>query len=205
MASCFATAAFVTAFISRAKWAAIFAFALPALGVAQDTDGNDRPSNWQVTHQQAHGIWDTVCDERGVGEDFEIRCYIRHVEVFSPRPKFAAQFLFVTAFDGGEVEFGLEAGTLFLPGNFRLERDGEAVWSTLRPGCLTGLSCSFTGDAARSLLRDMRAGGQLAFDFRDRHGETRALRWSLDGFSAAVDDFNLQAADRNLPPLPVLP
>lgn len=191
---------------TRATLACCLSLVLPAM--AQDAEGNDRPSNWEVTHQRAHGIWDSVCDQRDTGDAHQKRCYIRHVDVFSPRPKFAAQFLFVTnpaQGSGPEVEFGIEAGTLFAPGNFRLERGGETTWSTLRPGCLTGISCRFDDQAAQELLSQMRMGGVLAFDFRDRHGETRALRWSLDGFPKALADFNLQATKRNLPPLPDLP
>ena len=171
--------------------------------LAQDAQGNDRPSNWRVTHQQKHGIWSTICDEREAGGALEKRCYIRHVEVFSPRPKFAAQFLFVTATEGSKVEFGIEPGTFFRPGDFRLERDGETTWSTARLGCLTGLACSFDGEDALELLAEMQAGGGFVFAFRDRHGEGRVLTWSLDGFDAALADFNSQSQARNLPLIPL--
>lgn len=167
--------------------------------LAQDAQGNDRPSNWRVTHQQKHGIWSTICDEREADGALEKRCYIRHVEVFSPRPKFAAQFLFVTANRGGEVEFGIEPGTFFRPGDFRLERDGQVAWSTARLGCMTGLACSFDGAHAQELLAEMQAGGGFVFAFRDRHGEGRMLNWPLDGFDAALTDFNRQSQARNLP------
>ena len=86
---------------------ALCAFALPAY--AQDADGNDTAGNWRVTYTATHGIWSTICDERGNTPDLEQRCYIRWVDVFSPRPKFAAQFLFVTQTpDGPEVDFGME-------------------------------------------------------------------------------------------------
>lgn len=173
---------------------------VPHLTQAQDADGTDRPSNWRVTHQQTHGIWTTACDERGEGTAFEQRCYIRWVDVFSPRPAFAAQFLFVTADDvGPTVEFGLEAGTFFAPGNFRIEKGDVRVWSTLRPGCLTGLSCAFSGKAGQDLLNIMQGSGEMAFDFRDRHGKSQSLRWPLEAFSKALADFNVQSATRTLP------
>ncbi|WP_421703531.1 hypothetical protein [Aliiroseovarius sp.] len=187
----------VTLFLAAGAWAN------PAL--AQDAQGNDRPSNWRVTHQHAHGIWETICDERHSADYLEKRCYIRHVEVFSPRPTFAAQFLFVTATDGGEVQFGIEPGTLFRPGNFRLERDGETAWSTARLGCLTGLSCTFSREDALALLAEMRTGGGFVFAFRDRHGESRRLDWPLDGFDAALADFNGQSRARGLPTITLGP
>lgn len=191
----------VVRFVAIVVLACIVPLITPVITFAQDADGNDRPSNWVVTYQQAYGIWDTVCDQRGDGEAREKRCYIRHVDVFSPRPNFAAQFLFVTNADGVSVQFGIEPGTLFLPGRFRLQRGGDVVWSTRHPGCLTGVSCAFDGEAALELLTEMVTGGTFAFDFRDRHGASQSLRWSLEGFAAALDDFNTQSTARELPPI----
>lgn len=167
---------------------------------AQDEQGNDTPGNWVVTHQQAHGIWSTLCDERANRRDETKRCYIRWVDVFSPRPDFAALFLFVTSEQGLlSVEFGTEAGTLFDPNGFRIETMQGTSWSTQKLGCLTGLTCTFQGAEARTLLAAMRDGGAFAFDFVDRHGNRQRLDWPLKGFDAAMADFEIQRAARNLP------
>ena len=42
-----------------------------------------------------------MCDERKTGDLLEQRCYLRYVDVFSPRPNFGAIFAFVTA-DGND-------------------------------------------------------------------------------------------------------
>ncbi|MCK8484601.1 hypothetical protein MUY21_11200 [Aliiroseovarius sp. S2029] len=184
--------------------AALIIAASPA--AAQDADGNDRPSNWRVTHQSKSGIWTTACDERGAGEALEQRCYIRWVDVFSPKPKFAALFVFITNADNRpEVAFGTEAGTLFSPGGFRIENGGRRVWNTLRPGCLTGLRCTFTGDDALKLIGVMQSEGEFAFEFRDRHGTSQSLRWPLSGFADALERFNAQSGLRGLPTLPIAP
>ncbi|WP_412554164.1 invasion associated locus B family protein [Shimia sp. MIT1388] len=181
------------------RWLAALTLAATPLA-AQDQDGNDRPSNWRVTHHAIHDIWNTLCDERDENGTLAQRCYIRRVDVFSPQPNFAAQFFFLTQSEDSrpEIEFGLELGTLTAPGNFRIERDGTSVWRTNRVGCLTGTGCTFDGDAAETLLLEMRTGGDFRFTFRDRHGASQDLTWPLTGFEAAFADYNAQLAKRGL-------
>lgn len=168
---------------------------------AQDLQGNDTPGNWQVRHQQAFGIWNSMCDERVENGALRQRCYIRYVDVFSARPDFGAQFLFVThEGDTAQVEFGLEPGTLFSPNGFRIDRGEGTAWRTRRPGCLTGLSCTFEAQEAETLLREMAAGGDMRFVFIDRHGKAQDLTWSLGGFDAALADFHTQLRARDLLP-----
>jgi len=171
--------------------------ALPAAG--QDRQGNDRPSNWVVTHFSKSGIWESMCDERPEDGIMHRRCYIRHVDVFSPRPKFAAQFMFITPEDDGlRVEFGMEPGTIFSPGGFRIESGANFSWSTRRFGCLTGLTCVFGGEEATELVEAMVGGGDFRFVFLDRHATRRNIVWPLDGFADALADFRTQAAARGL-------
>ena len=173
--------------------------ALP--GFAQDLEGNDTPGNWRVRHSESFGIWNSMCDEREEDGALRQRCYIRYVDVFSPRPDFAAQFLFVVVEDGEtSVDFGLEPGTLFSPNGFRIDKSGETAWRTRRPGCLTGLSCRFEGDAASDLLSAMTQGGDMRFVFIDRHGKAQDLTWPLAGFDAAMADFRSQSQTRKLLP-----
>ncbi|MEX0350396.1 MAG: hypothetical protein AB3N15_13315 [Paracoccaceae bacterium] len=172
-------------------------FALPA--AAQDRQGNDTASDWRVTHYQSFGIWNSICDERAEDTLLVQRCYLRWVDVFSPRPKFGGQFIFVTPEpDGYRIEFGIEPGTLFSPDGFRIEHEGKVTWRTRWPGCLTGLNCAFTGSDADELLAVMEGGGTFRFTFRDRHGAKRDLNWPLAEFPAAIADFKVQAKSRGL-------
>jgi hypothetical protein len=163
---------------------------------AQDRDGNDRPSDWVVDHYKPFGLWDSACDHRDTDGVREERCYLRYVEVFSPRPKFAAQFIFVTP--GPTLEIGLERGTLFPKDGIRIEDMTGVLWRTDRILCRTGLSCTFDGDDAQILLNAMVDGSVFAFDFTDRHGAPRELRWDLNAFGGALADFTAESKARGL-------
>lgn len=175
--------------------ALLLTLTLPLTAPAQDRAGRNTPGEWVVTQYTPHGLWDMICDQR----DAEQRCYLRYVEVFSPRPNFAAQFIFVTAEAGGyRVEFGVEAGTSFNPGGFRIEQNGAVLWSNRRPTCLRGADCFYAGGDADFLLSDMIAGDAFVFDFTDRHGTPRVLRWDLTRFGAAFNEFQSELAARGL-------
>ncbi|MDP5220506.1 hypothetical protein Q5Y75_25290 [Ruegeria sp. 2205SS24-7] len=169
--------------------------ALPA--AAQDRQGNDTASDWRVTHYQSFGIWNSICDERIEDAGLVQRCYLRWVDVYSTRPEFGGQFVFVTPDpEGYQIEFGIEPGTVFSPNGFRIEAQGNVTWRTHWPGCLTGLSCRFSGNDADELLAAMKGGGTFRFAFRDRYGVARDLNWPLAGFPAALADFETQTQSR---------
>ncbi len=171
--------------------------ALPA--AAQDRAGNDTAGDWVVTHHAPFGLWDSICDERPEAEAMHRRCYVRYVEVFSPRPNFAAHFLFVTPeADGVRIEYGSEPGTRFVRGGNRIERDGAAVWTAEPAACLAGGRCVFAGSGAAELYGTLREGGTWRFDFADRHGQLQSLAWDLAPFDAAAADFEAEAARRGL-------
>ncbi len=183
----------------RLTFSTVLSLLIAGSAAAQDVDGRDTPSNWKVTHFEKFGIYLSSCDERMEGETLKQRCYLRYVDVFSQKPKFAAQFMFVTnGTDGPEVDFGLEPGTLFNPNGFRVDGAKDTLWRTRRIGCLTGLSCTFTNTAASDLLEAMQTGDVFRFTFRDSHGQSQDLSWPLDGFNAAVQDFQTQSQLRGL-------
>ncbi|MCE8555661.1 hypothetical protein KBY29_15225 [Ruegeria pomeroyi] len=171
--------------------------ALPAH--AQDMQGNDTAGNWRVTHHRLIGIWDSMCDERFEQGKLVKRCYLRHVDVFSPHPEFAAQYLFVTPeVEGFAVEIGIEPGTLFVPGGIRIEGEQGRIWHSNWPGCLTGLGCNFSDSGAETLITAMRQGNRFRFTFRDRHGRAQDRDWPLGQFEAAWQDFLAQSRTRGL-------
>ncbi len=166
---------------------------------AQDRAGRDTPGEWIVDHYRPFGLWDSICDHRTTGDVMGQRCYLRYVEVFSPRPTFAAQFVFVTP--GPEIEIGLERGTRFAPGGMRIEAGSATIWTTDRRGCMAprlGSSCVFTGEDAADLLAALTRGAAFLFDFTDRHAQPQSLRWDLTRFAYALADFEREAAARGL-------
>ena len=172
------------------------AILVPTSLAAQTRDGQDTASDWVVDHYKPFGLWDSICDHRMTEGVKKERCYLRYVEVFSPRPNFAAQFVFVTP--EPQVEIGLERGTLFDRDGMRVEDMGGTLWSTNRLGCRTGLTCTFTGEEAEALLAAMEDGTVFAFDFTDRHGAPQKLRWDLTRFADAIADFRREADLRGL-------
>lgn len=179
--------------------AATLVTTLVTTAAAQDLEGNDTAGNWKVTHFEQFGIYLSSCDEREEESALKQRCYLRYVDVFSPRPEFAAQFFFVVNGENGlEVDFGMEAGTLFGPNGFRIEGADGDIWRTRRVGCLTGLSCTFEGNDADELLQAMQDGTAFRFTFRDRNGNPQDLSWPLEGFADAMTDFSEQSELRGL-------
>jgi len=175
---------------------------IASAAMAQDEAGNDTPGDWVVTHHQPFGLWDSMCDERTGSDGLTRRCYVRYVDVFSPRPKFAALFAFITpAMPHPVIEIGIEQGTVFKPDGLRVEQDGTAIWTLGHRPCLFGGTCRFEGDEAATLIAALTSGTHLVFDFIDRHGTARTRLWSLADMPALLADMTHQAALRNLVPV----
>ena len=177
------------------KWI-VLACLLAAPSLAQDRQGNDTPGEWRVTHTKAFGLWDVICDERATGDVLEERCYLRYVDVFSPRPNFAAMFAFVTP--DGRIEFGIERGTAFRKNGFRLERDGQSIWSFEKDPCLFGGTCAFVDGDATEMTAQMIAADSFIFDFVDRHGTPRELEWDMTRFGEALDEMLSASKERGI-------
>lgn len=171
--------------------------------LAQDAQGNDTPGDWVVTHYQPFGLWDSICDQAKRDGSTIDRCYLRYVEVFSPAPKFAAQFLFITPEKAGlKVEFGIEKGTLFKGEGLKVVNDGQELWKFDPNKCLNFGDCVFESAEAAELIAAMsqsyNQNSVFVSDFADRHGVDRVLEWDLSKFSDAVSDFTTQSQTRGL-------
>lgn len=171
---------------------------IPLQVSAQDRSGNDTASDWVAKHYVSFGLWDSVCDERMEAGKLRQRCYLRYVEVFSPRPVFMASFVFAYTQDKQtQIELGFERGVRYSENGFRVERQGEIIWSA-EDGCLDASPCALSSVAAQDMLTHMANGDVLVQEFVDRSGETRLLEWDLSSFSDALTDYSREAAARNL-------
>lgn len=173
---------------------------LPIYASAQDAQGRDTAGSWRVKHHEIFGMWDSICDENGPANTLIKRCYLRLVDVYSPAPEFGALFLFITPSEAGHrLEFGIELGTDFAPGGFAIvDSDGQPIWTLNRLLCLSGLSCTFHGKDAETLLALMQEGEAYAFELTDRFGNDQSLRWPLAPFREAFADYTRAAAERGL-------
>ena len=181
------------------RWTALLLLLSSAAAFAQDRQGRDTPGEWKVTHYVPFGLWDSICDERLTDGLLEERCYLRYVEVFSPHPKFAAQFAFVTAPGGTpRIEFGIERGTRFDESGFRALNGDSPVWTTTRRDCLRGRDCVFEGAESVQMITAISGADTFAFDFVDRNGDPQSLRWDLSRFSEAYEDLLRESAARGL-------
>ncbi len=170
---------------------------------ATDADGNDTPGDWVVTHYKPFGLWDTICDEAiRKGKKVE-RCYIRYVDVFSPAPKFAAQFVFIEPEGQGyKVEFGIEPGTTFNGASLTVNDGEKVVWDYNPNECLERGECILTGQEADIFIQSMAGTSgddpMLVSDFNDRHGTDQVLEWGISKFAAALTDFQTESDKRGL-------
>ncbi len=155
--------------------------------------------SWQVDHFKSYGIWDSACDFREEnGEELE-RCYITYADVFAPRPKFAAAFMFVTPIkgEGLQFEFRFERGTEFDPGGFAIARDDNVLWQ-FDPRRCPSLKCVFAGREADDLAMAMSEPASLKFSITDRYGRFWQLDWDTTGFADALADMLDGAQARQL-------
>lgn len=170
---------------------------------ATDAEGNDTPGDWVVTHYKPFGLWDTICDEAiRKGKKVE-RCYIRYVDVFSPAPKFAAQFVFIEPEGQGyKVEFGIEPGTTFNGASLTVNDGEKVVWDYNPNECLERGECILIGQEADIFIQSMAETSSddpiLISDFNDRHGTDQVLEWGISKFAAALTDFQTESDKRGL-------
>ncbi len=173
-------------------------FFLPAIAAAQDRSGRDTASDWVVRHYKPFGLWDSICDERMERGVLKQRCYLRYVDVYSPRPDFLATFAFIHPQDGATiVEFGFERGTRFEAGGFHIEREGATAW-TLGDRCLQSPKCELAKEEAANLLSAFSKGGVLVQQSSDRRGTDWQLEWDLARFGEALADYRQASAERSL-------
>ena len=144
-----------------------------------------------------------MCDWRETDGVKEQRCYLRYVDVFSPKPKFAAVFTFITPEPTGyKVDFGIEPNTAYKKSGFRIETGDATTWYLGDINCTRISQCIWTGDQADAFIAALSAPTDspnfLVQEFFDRHGQEQLLEWDLAPFAMALADFDAQVTERGL-------
>ncbi|MEM7438203.1 MAG: hypothetical protein AAF393_01295 [Pseudomonadota bacterium] len=182
----------------------LFSFMLLALpAMAQDREGNNTPGEWRVDHFESFGLWDSACDWRDTDGVREERCYVRYVEVYSPRPQFGALFAFIVPDAAGyRLSLGVEDGTQFDEGGFRIEHGGAVVWTFSGDLCLFGGECVWTGgrdaEVFQALVPQEGTKAALVLAFADSYDQRFELRWDLSQMGEAFEDMDREAEKRGL-------
>ncbi|WP_136659113.1 hypothetical protein [Nitratireductor sp. XY-223] len=173
-------------------------------GIAQTrTDG------WTTTRYSRFGDWESICEirqsssngnaskvEGGVDE----RCYLRLVDRFGPpqdsgaHDRFGAISAMIQPHENGlRITFQMEKGLKFEKGGFYLARENFPVWRLDIHTCLESGVCSFSGPAARALVRSFSDQSAHALHmyvkFTDRYDQTLVRKWPMLPFAGAFADF----------------
>lgn len=178
---------------------------LAGLLLAPAVQAQEKIGNWKVDHFKPFQEWESFCDHRNQETRLVQRCYVRRVEVYSPRPKFGALYFFLTEQRGkngapvAQLEFGFEPGTQFHAEGFVIENDEETVYRLNTGACENGHRCWIAGVPARSLQSHLVPGNRLRFRFTDRRGDQWDIRWGAEGYLEALADFKEASASRGLP------
>lgn len=181
------------------KPALFFCALIAAPALAQDRAGTDTAGDWAVEHVAAFGSWESFCDRRS-GAEAEVRCYLRQVQVYRPRPQFGALFAFIRAEAGGEtLDLGLEFGTPFAPGEMQVtDAAGQVLWRLPDDTCTGVAPCALTGATARDALGAMARGAEMRLAFTDQYGDAQRIVWDLAALAPALADLRAQSAARGL-------
>ena len=156
---------------------------------------------WVVDHYKNFGIWTSACDHRDLGEGKEERCYVRVVDVYSPRPNFGAAFVFANREkeNGVVFEFSFERGTVFTEDGFTVKRGHKVLFTyDAFNRCEGGTNCVLSGPDRMRLVDALNEGGTLRLAFSDRRGMDWVLNWSGEGLAEALADHIVQSDARKL-------
>jgi len=152
-------------------------------------------------HKIYEPFWDVACDTALDGSDR--RCYLQYVDVYRPRPDFAAAMVEVVYHAGEDgtpdphVRFDIEPGLSFRDTGLVVETsDGEVPLDV--SDCRSN-TCVITGDAGRDMLEAWRDGTSLWMEISDGGDESVRLAWPLDEMATILEDLAAQRKARNLP------
>lgn len=152
-------------------------------------------------HKIYDGFWDVACDTAMDGSDR--RCYIQYVDVYRPRPEFAAAMVEVVMHEGDgdvpdpHIRFDLEPGLSFLNTEIVIESQTGSIPIDVSHCAVN--TCPISGDVARQILSHWHSASAITLEIREGRPEPARLSWPMENFDKIFEDFGAQRALRNLP------
>ena len=154
-----------------------------------------------VSYKQVYdGNWELVCDTATDGSDTS--CYVQYVEVYRPRPEFAAAMVEIVMHDTDgqpdpHLRFDIEPGLSFADVTTTLRTPDGAQPLDLTH-CRSN-TCTLTGDDSRAILTQWRDATALDLTIEEGRDTPAQLSWPMPSMASLLDDFAAQRAARDLP------
>ncbi|QGX99812.1 hypothetical protein EI983_16670 [Roseovarius faecimaris] len=152
-------------------------------------------------HAIYDSFWDVACDTAVDGSDRG--CYVQYVDVYRPRPDFAAAMVELVYHAGADgrpdphLRFDIEPGLSFQAS--RLAVTGAAGVTPIDVSHCASNTCRMSGDTARAILAALRAGEALTLEIDEGRDSPARLSWPLGNMDTILDDLGAQRAARGLP------
>ena len=146
-------------------------------------------------------FWDVACDTALDGSD--ARCYLQYVDVYRPRPEFAAAMVEVVFHSGSDgrpdphVRFDIEPGFSFEDTSIVVETPNGAI--PIGVAQCPSNTCVISGEAGRDIIDLWRSGTGLRLDIEEGREAPASVTWPLTDMSSILEDLAAQRAARNLP------
>lgn len=152
-------------------------------------------------HKIYDTFWDVACDTAMDGSDRG--CYIQYVDVYRPRPEFAAAMVEVVVHAGDDglpdphVRFDIEPGLSFRDTTVSVEIPGGVT--ALDVSHCASNTCRFSGADGRAILESWRDGTALILTIDEGRDGPTSRSWPLENMAMILNDFTAQRRARNLP------
>ncbi len=175
---------------------------LGAGGVAWTMKEDRSLKGRKVDYHKIYDVfWDVACDTAMDGSDR--LCYVQYVDVYRPRPDFAAAMVEVVVHKGDDgqpdphVRFDIEPGLSFQNTKIAIET-GQGAMPIDVSQCKSN-TCRFSGDEGREILALWRQGSMLSMTIDEGREELSQLSWPMQNINTILDDFATQRVERGLP------
>lgn len=152
-------------------------------------------------HKIYDRFWDVACDTAMDGTDQG--CYIQYVDVYRPRPDFAAAMVEVVVHQGDDgqpdphVRFDIEPGLSFTDTTITVTTPDTDI--PIDVSDCPSNTCRFSGAEGRAILDRWRTGTAINLTIQEGRDSPATLRWPLENMGTILDDFATQRQARDLP------